>query len=506
MKNKLFILLLLLACLNSCDLLRFSRFEVISWTPGDGYHLEPEKITVSLDFSHDPDTASVERYFSLTGNGERVRGTFLWNGKKMTFTPLTPLEKNTDFAVSLSADASNTKGLSMDDAFNGGFTTRLDNARPVLLSCYPEMYGEAGDPRTEVRLVFSVPIPLNALYDNVSFNPSMTGSWRLEDGGKLAVFTPAEPWIQHNRYEIRCSSSLSDNNGMNTGNDFLSIFTVGTDHEAPYLLYARRIAKDGDIAELTPDRGYTGAAELPVENHGWEKDDRLSLVFSKPVDGLSLKNYLAAEDAPGLVMETFPDFNTEFIFKFDRIPAYESRFTFKIKPGISDISGNESKKEYIYRIFANGKFSKPPELAGIRMPIATDSAMDLKPFSVGTDSIFEFIPIDIDNFPSGESIQTWIELYFITAEGASVDPFSLMGLFRIETSNNVITFSPRLVKHADFSVSEPQQGWENFNRLEIMGNIVNSVNFGIINFHIGSGLKDSLGNKNEKSFVISVIK
>jgi hypothetical protein len=81
-----------------------------------------------------------------------------------------------------------------------------------------------------------------------------------------------------------------------------------------------------------------------------------------------------------------------------------------------------------------------------------------------------------------------------------------MGLFRIETSNNVITFSPRLVKHTDFSVSEPRQGWENFNRLEITGNIVNSVNFGIIYFHIGSGLRDSLGNKNEKSFVISVIK
>ncbi|MDR1839914.1 MAG: Ig-like domain-containing protein [Treponema sp.] len=507
MKIKLYILLLFLLSFISCDVLRFSRFEVISWAPGGGYRSEPEKITVSLDFSQDPDMSSVERNFSLTGNGNRIRGTFFWNGKRMTFVPLTPLEKNTDYIISLSADACNTKGLSMDEAFNGDFTTRPDNARPVLISCYPEMFAEIDEPRTEVHLSFSTPVPLNTLYDNVSFSPSMTGSWRLEDGGKLAVFTPAEPWKQNNRYEIRYSTSLTDNNGMNIGNDFISIFTVGTDHEVPYLLYAGRITKNGDIVELIPDKGYTGAAELPVENHGWEKDDRLYLVFSKPVDGLLLKNYIIAEGAPSLVRETSPDFNTEHIFTFNNIPAYESRFTFRIKPGITDKSGNESWNEYIYRIFANGKFSKPPSLVGLRMPMTlTLNSADIEFFYAGTDSIFDIIPIKNNYYPSGESIQTWIELYFNTAEGALVDTFSLMELFHIETSNNVITFSPRHIKCSDFSVSKPHQGWENYERLEIAGNIVNSTNNGVIYFQISSGLRDSLGNKNEKPLVISVIK
>jgi hypothetical protein len=292
---------------------------------------------------------------------------------------------------------------------------------------------------------------------------------------------------------------------MNIGSDFISIFTVGTDHEAPYLLYAKKLAKNGDIVELIPDKGYTGAAELPVENYGWEKDDKLCLVFSKPIDGLSLKNYLIAEDAPSLVMETSPDFNTEHIFTFNSVPVYESRFTFRIKPGITDRSGNESRNEYIYRIFANGKFSKPPALVGLRMPMAPNSA-DSDFFCAGTDSLFKSIPIKDENYPSGKSIQTWIELYFITAEGALVDTFSLMELFRIETSNNVITFSPLNIISSGFSVSEPHQGWKNYERLEITGNIVNSTNFGIINFQISSGLRDSLGNKNEKSFVIPVQK
>jgi len=506
MKIKFYFLLIFLSLFLSCDILRFSKFEVVSWTPGEGYYSDPEKIAVSLEFSREPDTAIAERYFSLTGNENRVKGNFSWDGKKMTFIPLTPLEKNTDYVLSLSADACDVKGLSMDEAFSREFTTRPENNRPVLLSCYPQMFAEISDPRTEVRLLFSLPVPLIALYDNVSFSPSMTGSWRLEEGGRLAVFTPAEPWTQLKQYEIHLSSMLTDNNGMNIGNDFKSVFTAGTDHEKPYLLSAGRIAKDGYVIKLAPDKGHIGAAQLPVENHEWEKEDRLKLVFSKPVDALSVKNYLITENAPGLVMETPPDYQTEFIFRFESVPAYESRFTFRIKPGIKDIAGNESKDEYIYRIFANGKYSQPPALAGIRMPMSPNNAANLDYFFTDTDSLFEKIPIKDGNYPSGESVSTWIELYFTTAEGSTIDPFSLMELFRIETSNNVIVFSPRQVKYSNFSDPQPQSGMENLVRMEITGNIVNSVNFGLINFIIGAGLKDSLGNKNEKTQKISAVK
>jgi hypothetical protein len=184
----------------------------------------------------------------------------------MNFLPIPPLEVNTDYIINVSADAHDVKGLSMDEAFICDFTTRPDNKRPVLLSCYPEMYCEVSDPRTEVKLLFSIPVLLSTLYENISFNPSMTGSWRLEDGGKLAIFSPAEPWIQNRQYEIRFSTLLTDKNGMNIGNDFLSVFTVGTYHEAPFLLYAKRITKDGDAFTLNAG-GFIGAAELPVENH-----------------------------------------------------------------------------------------------------------------------------------------------------------------------------------------------------------------------------------------------
>lgn len=470
-------------------------------------HPETEKINISLNFSHDPDRASVERHFSLTSDSSKVKGIFIWEGKKLTFTPITPLEKNNDYTLIISAEAHDTNGLSMDTAFEKSFSTKPETERPVLLSFYPEMYSEVDDPRTEVRLYFSVPVPLNTLYENVSFTPSMTGFWKPEDSGKTAIFTPSEKWTHNTRYELHLSSSLTDNNGINIRDNFVSIFTIGEDREVPCLLYSGRILKDNSIVTLKPDMcGYSGAAELIIENEGWEKDDKLLLVFSKPVDSLSVKNCVSVDDASGLIMETSGGFETEIIFRFESKPAYESRFTFRLKEGVKDSAGNESKDENIYRIFANGEFSKPPSLAGIRLPMAPDSKPDQELVFYGNDSLFDLIPITDEHYPSNKEINTWIELYFTTANGASVEPFSLMELFKIETSNNVLAFSPRQVKTKDFTVHQPQAGCENLERIEIAGILTNSINFGVVNFQISAGLKDNFGNSNEKLLRISLIK
>jgi hypothetical protein len=499
MKINIFLLFIIFS-FSACDILRDSPFEVISWSPGEGYHSQPEEIVVSMEFSHDPDRASVERRFSLSGDDGKVKGNYIWKGRKMIFSPLTPLEPNMDYNINLSAEARNTWGLSMDTAFDVKFSTRPGNDRPVLISCYPDMYEEISDTRSEVRILFSISVPLSKLYDYVSFYPSITGFWRLEDDGRLAVFTPGEEWQINKRYEIRYSTSLTDNKGMNARNDFTSIFTVGIDKEEPVLLFAGRLTKSGELLLLDPDNS--------LENCGWEKDDRLELLFSKPVDGLTLKNYLSVEGASSLVMENAIGYEEAFTFHFETIPVFESRFVIKIKPGVKDVNGNESKDEYVFRIFADGKLSKPPEFMGIRMPMAPGSGADMELASFGTDSFFELISIKdgSENYPSGVSISTWIELYFNTAEEAEIDIFSLMELFRIETSNNVIVFSPRGIRTNNFSVFDPHAEWKNYKRVEIAGTLINSTNLGIISFQIASGLKDSLNNKNDKLQRISVIK
>jgi hypothetical protein len=280
---------------------------------------------------------------------------------------------------------------------------------------------------------------------------------------------------------------------------------MGIDREPPYLVNARRITKNGETFNLLPGKDF-------AENPDWEKDDKLLLVFSKPVDSTTVRNNLSVDGDLGsaaqnsFVMETSLGFHTEIVFRFDSAPVFESRFTFRIRPGIRDSFGNESTEEYDFRVVANGRFSRPPVLVGLRMPMAPGYSANPNLVFFGTDSLFQIIPITNENYPSGESIGTWIELYFMTAEGASVDVFSVMELFRIDTSNNVITFSPRQVKPDNFTISAPQAGRESYQRIEISGNLINSTNFGLINFQIAAGLRDSLGNRNENIQIISLTK
>jgi len=493
----------------SCDILRTAPFEVVSWSPGEGYHGEPEEIIVSLNFSHDPDRSCVEKRFSMTADEIRVRGNFLWDGRTMTFVPFAPFERNKNYNLSLSAEARNTEGLSMDFAFDRRFSTKPDNTRPELVFCFPENYAQIADPMAQVRLEFSSSVSHNSLYDNVSFSPPRNGSWKEENSGKTAVFSPAEPWLANNRYEIRVSSSLTGVNGMSAGREYVSIFSTCADHEEPYLVNARRVTANGAYFPLAPD---DRSLVFPAENAGWEKNDRLCLTFSEPVDRVSVKNHLSAEGASSLVMDFIQEsaasaLLNEYFFHFENIPLFESRFIIRLKPGVKDGFGNESKEEYVYRIFADGEYSKLPALAGIRMPMAPGSKEDPELHSYGINSLFADFPLRDDiNYPSGEKINTWIEFYFDTAPDASVDPFSLMELFRIDTTNNVIDFSPRRIKKENFTVPEPEKGWEKYQRMEISGVLTNTTNYGIVSFQITAGLSDSYGNKNENSFRIPVIK
>ena len=184
-------ILALFVLFMSCDILRVSPFEILQWSPGDGYHADPETLTLSLSFSHDPQRSIVEKYFSLSADGETVRGIFHWEGKTLYFLPLVPLEENRDYSVTVLANAHNTKGLNLDRDFEGRFSTRSDPTRPQVISFLPAMEGIMEESRGQCNIAFSSPVLLNSLRDSVSFSPSMSGAWHLEEGGLLAVFSPS---------------------------------------------------------------------------------------------------------------------------------------------------------------------------------------------------------------------------------------------------------------------------------------------------------------------------
>jgi hypothetical protein len=487
----------------ACDILRDSSFEVIYWSPGEGYH-GAEALDVSAAFSRGPDRASVERYFSLTADGNRVRGSFRWEGSRVFFLPDAPLEANRDYVLSIGEEVRDTGGLSMDRKFEAAFTTRPAGPRPEITGVDPPAGGILTGLRAPLRVFFAGPVPLSSLQDHVTLNPAAGGSWSTGDGDKTWAFTPSEKWTPGQRYELEVAASLTGPTGLSMGKEFFSTFTAGPTGEKPRLLAAFRL--DGEEEEpLEEER-----AGNFTENSGWEKDSRLKLVFSTPVDLVSLGGRLVTEGGPSLTLETGGLFSAGAVFRLDEKPAWQSRFLIRLRAGVLDGEGLESADEHLYRIHADGKQSVPPRLRGIRLPMAPGRSPPgaQEPVDYSIDDLFADLPLgpDSDRFPFSVEVPLWIELYFDIAGGAEADPLSVMALFRVETTNNALSFSPRSLETENFTLAEPVAGWETCNRVEIRGLLTNTVNSGIVSFIVGEGLEDSLGNRSGELFRISLLK
>jgi hypothetical protein len=76
----------------------------------------------------------------------------------------------------------------------------------------------------------------------------------------------------------------------------------------------------------------------------------------------------------------------------------------------------------------------------------------------------------------------------------------------VETTNNAVTFSPNHIECVDFKWPDPAEEFQFYDRVEIRGILINTVNSGLVTFRIGSGLEDKRGNKNTQLFRISLLK
>lgn len=512
--NKAFPILGITLLILSCDLLRNSPYEVEAWTPGEGFHTNPQNIEISLLLSHESDKAKTEQAFSLTENRKTLKGGFSWKGRTLVFVPASPLEAGRDYLISLGTGAQNLKGLSLETKFEASFTTRPDGGKIKIIGTEPD-YGEIiHESRGEFRVFFSEHIDLDSCLDYISFNPSTPGSWRLEDNNKTACFTPRETWQSGGLHKISINNNFAAVSGSVLGEAFSSVFYTGSDREKPVLLKAMERKAGAAPEEFT-------VTELTLEKPGfpetaytaWENNSFLELIFSEPVNLGALKNLLYVEPNQSLIMVSPPGMSDRAIFRFAEYPQWGSSFLFRLGPGVKDNAGNESEEEYFFRICCGGPFSKAPALAGIRLPMAPGNipavageSGENKPLSFSCADVFSDLPIINEHYPYMENIPSWIELYFETAPDTGINLFSIMDLFRVESTNQALSFSPRSV-HADtFTWSVPQEGWENLQRVEIQGFLTNTVQSGVVTFRIAPGLADKRGNKSKQEFRISLLK
>ena len=489
----------------SCDLLRNSPYEVEAWTPGEGFHNDPGRVKISLLLSHGSDKVRTEQAFSFSEDRRTMKGNFSWEGSRLIFIPASPLEADRDYFITLGTGAQDTKGISLENKFEASFTTRPPGGRPRIIGTEPKHGEIVSGSRGEFRLLFSEPVRLNSCMDYISFSPSTPGSWRLEDENRTACFIPREPWQTGSLYRVRVESDFIGVSGFTLGAEYLSEFSTGEDREKPVLLRVFALLPEGKEEEIPFERpGF-----FPVVIYSaWESFSRLCLVFSEPVDLSGIRNLLIVEPNAALAMESSPELSDTAVFRFAEYPAWGSSFLFRLSPGVKDLAGNESAEEYNFRIACAGLNSKPPALVGIRLPMAPGNDENQGELSFTPGDLLADLPIagGEGHYPFAEQIPSWIELYFEAAPDTEIDTFSVMDLFRVESTNQALVFSPRSIRTENFTLSSPGEGWENLRRLEIRGVLTNTVHSGLVTFRIPPGLRDKRGNRSAVDFRISLLK
>ena len=487
----------------SCDLLRISPYEVETWTPGEGHVLDPAGISVSLLLSHESDRIKTEQAFSLTEDRKTLKGNFSWEGRRLIFLPAAPLETGRDYRISLGTGAQDTKGLSLENKFEASFSTRSGEKSTGIIRTEPEYNGSVNKKRGEFRLFFSEEVNLNSCMDYISFSPSTPGSWRLENDNRTACFIPRDLWQSGELYKVKVEGNFPFASGARLEREYISAFTAGEDGEKPILLKVLALLPGGVEEEIS--LGIPGDS-LFGEYSAWESHTRLCLVFSEPVDSTSVRNLLTCEPSRSLVLVSPPGMASQVILNFGDYPPWGSSFLFHLGPGVKDQAGNESSADYYFKINTSGRLSKPPLLAGIRLPVTPKYGGDTACYTLNDNFSWLHLVTGNDGYPYDGKAASWIELYFDVAPDTEMDLFSLMDLFRVTATNSSMEFFPRSIKTCGFSLTEPRAGWESFHRVEVQGVLTNSGNSGIVTFSISSGLKDKRGNMSTEEFRISLLK
>jgi hypothetical protein len=500
--------ILVTALFVSCDILRDKPFEVASWRPGPGILAEAERADIRLTFTHPPYRPSVEQAFTLREDGVERHGRFLWQDSSMTFLPDIPLRVNRDYEINVDAQARTENGLSLDARFEGIFSTRQGGKRPALIASEPQDGELIRDLWLPLRLSFSAPVDILSCVNEISISPAVKGLWRVEAGGKSALWLPAEPWKRGERYKLTVSPFFESALGETAGKEAVLRWTAGSAGKTPpRLLCAAAFHEGKELFELQPCAAASSSPAVPlIENTRWEHAYQLRLRWDKEIALSSLSRGFSVEPPLKFTIEpAWGDADTAVI-RFEERAQWDARYLFKLDGAIGDAQGNQSGALTLFRIRANGPSSRPPELAGIRLPVNPAASPGSRQYETFTkEDLYAYMTLRREDFPFEQEVETWFELYFDTADGAEIDLFSLRERLRIDATNNALHFSQKTIVASGFTEAAGAPQFAGKTRVEVRGTLRNGAPSGVITFRIGEGLQDSYANSNPAAMKLALL-
>ncbi len=346
---------------------------IVPCNESSGHPLRPE---IFVEFSEEMDRPQTESAFHLSAGGKQPRGYFRWEENRLHYDLIEDLSNGESYTITIADAAEDARGNNLREEARSSFSVGTDFQHPLLLSSDPADGGHLMEARSHITLRFSEPMKLETVRSGITLSPPLPGSRELLDGGRTFVFTPYSDYTPGTLYRILINREVSDLAGNGLLEEYTFLLTSGNDFQAPSL----------DPDSVSPGDPRTGifAENGPVSlrlhpeslTEGVDKDSRIVLVFSEPMDRLSLNDSVSLDPPLPFTRQWENDGRTlTLLFDPAEPPRLARTYTLVIRDSARDRAGHLLDRSYACPFRINGSRSLPPAVVAVhQMPWLPDGS------------------------------------------------------------------------------------------------------------------------------------
>ena len=487
--------------LLGCSLfLGLDALRVTDWRPHEARLDAASVDEIWVEFSAEVDEARAEQAFSLSENGSSIPGSFTWSGKRLLFAPARPVGAGNDYEIAVLSSAETRDGNSLAKDFRFAFSTKEETGQPTIVSFQPSDGSMVSIPRAPVVINFSEPVDHASFMAAFSVSPDPGGTITFNASGSVATFAPLAVWMPGTGYRVVISDLLKDLSGNRLPAAVTFGFTAGAETGRPYLLSVRPTLSGIPQAIALTAQDPNGQT-LQI-NSGFEANWGIELQFSEPVLRDNIESFIDFEPAWGSQIDPSGTPRANYLLSPKELFVWGSFYCLTVRKGVMDISGNASSVDTRFMIKADGLSTRPPSVELVRF---RTNPGDPNPTYDAYTASSSFSNLNLSNFTPGVDAVSCFDIYLRLADGAAVDPFSLMHTFSVAATNGAALITPIAVATQAFTDPQPVPV-SGLAPARISVNITNTANSGVVTLAVSNGLTDSKGNKAVAAFSLPLLK
>lgn len=489
------VLFLLTIIIISCDNITHTSFlKVHIRSPHTEYVDNIEDLeNIQLFFSEKVVISSVESEFSLSAAGNRINGYYTWiDARTMSYIPYEDFYPNVLYEVTLGNNAEDIFGNSLEEPFTFNFSSSNDRTRPLVESITPGYFEVVDDPFFQIDVVFDEPIMVSSYIEGASISPSVSGYWIHNDDSTSFSYIPTEKFSFNETYTLTLSNRITDISGNNIEKEIKHIFLVEGDNALPELIEL------GNTVDI-----HINTFEPFMHTNNWNRTDNIHLIFSKPIDFVSLQAGISIEPAWNFSLEEITP--GHYLLSSDDDLIWDTIYLLTLDTKIKDLYENKIVEPYDIYLRVNGLASQPPSVERVLL-YSYDTSNPASPTESFHDELYDknatdhFHVVDFSPFDSAD-VNGYIDFYLTIAEGATIDFYNFAENFTINSDeDNVVDF---VIFHLEMISESVTPFWGSIPANPLNNYIVrvysiimnNNTGTGYITIKLRSGFKDSLNNE-----------